>query len=157
MKPWFFIFAAVLSWPWLVLTPALANEAQPVGDDPQIEARMTALAEDLRCLVCQNESLAGSHAELAEDLRREIRGLMHEGKNDTEVVDYLVARYGDFVLYRPPVKPLTWVLWFGPGAFLLIGAVVWWNVLRKRRTMPTPTVNAAQQAEVARLLESQSE
>jgi cytochrome c-type biogenesis protein CcmH len=135
-----------------LLCHAQAGEAIPVGEDPQIERRMNKLAEDLRCLVCQNESLAGSHAELAEDLRREIRGLMRDGKNDKEVVNYLVARYGDFVLYRPPLKPLTWVLWFGPILFLLIGGLVWWRVLRKWRDA-SQAVDLSARAEAARILE----
>jgi cytochrome c-type biogenesis protein CcmH len=93
-----------------------------MADNPVVEARLIAISEELRCLVCQNESLAGSRAELAEDLRREVRKLIQDGKSDTEIKDYLVARYGDFVLYRPPVKPTTWLLWFGPFA-LLAGAV----------------------------------
>lgn len=83
---------------------------------------MIALSENLRCLVCQNESLAGSHAELAEDLRQEIREQLHAGKTNEQVIEYLTERYGDFVLYKPPVKPITWLLWFGPFA-LLIGAM----------------------------------
>jgi cytochrome c-type biogenesis protein CcmH len=86
--------------------------------DPAIEARLIVISEELRCLVCQNESLAGSRAELANDLREEVRKLIQEGKTDTEIKEYLVARYGDFVLYRPPVKPTTWLLWFGPFVLL---------------------------------------
>ena len=115
MKPW--IIALAL---WLPLT-ALAGEARPVAEDPALEQRMIALSENLRCLVCQNESLAGSRAELAQDLRQDIREQMRAGKSDEQVVDYLTQRYGDFVLYKPPVKPLTWLLWFGPFA-LLTGA-----------------------------------
>jgi cytochrome c-type biogenesis protein CcmH len=90
-----------------------------MAEDPAVEQRLNRLAEELRCLVCQNESLAGSRAELANDLRREIRDLIKAGKTDREIVDYLVERYGDFVRYRPPVKPTTFLLWFGP--FLLLG------------------------------------
>jgi cytochrome c-type biogenesis protein CcmH len=115
--------------------PAWANEAAPNADDPVIEQRMNRLAEDLRCLVCQNESLAGSRAELAEDLRREIRAQMKAGKNDAEVIDYLTTRYGDFVLYRPPFKPATYLLWLGPFAFLAIGGAVWFVTLRRRRQL----------------------
>jgi cytochrome c-type biogenesis protein CcmH len=79
-----------------------------------IEKRMVAISEELRCLVCQNESLSGSHAELAQDLRREIRKMIGEGKTDQEILDFMVARYGDFVRYRPPIKPTTWLLWGGP-------------------------------------------
>lgn len=114
---------------------ASANEAASVGEDPAIEARMNVLAEDLRCLVCQNESLAGSHAELAEDLRREIRDQMKQGKSDDEVVTYLTDRYGDFVLYRPPFKSYTMLLWLGPLIFLGVGAVAWYFALKRRRSV----------------------
>lgn len=140
--------------------PVFANEAQPVGEDPQIEQRMNKLAEDLRCLVCQNETLSGSHAELAEDLRREIRDQMKQGKNDKQVIDYLVARYGDFVLYRPPFKPLTWVLWLGPVLFLAMGGAVWWTVLKNRRKQAQASPGDAQaQARVkaAKILEGEAE
>jgi cytochrome c-type biogenesis protein CcmH len=110
-----------------------AGEAKDLAADPVLEKRMIGLAENLRCLVCQNESLASSHAELAEDLRREVREQMAKGKNDQEIMDYLVARYGDFVLYSPPVKSYTVLLWFGPFALLLIGAGVLVFQLRKRR------------------------
>jgi cytochrome c-type biogenesis protein CcmH len=122
--------------------PAQANEvaikaALPNAGDPVIEQRMVKLAEDLRCLVCQNESLAGSHAELAEDLRREIREQMKAGKSDQEVIAYLTERYGDFVLYRPPFKPVTWLLWLGPVLFLGIGGGAWFMTLRRRRDVQT--------------------
>ena len=97
---------------------------------------MIALAADLRCLVCQNESLAGSPAALANDLREEIRTLMRSGKSDEEVIAYLTQRYGDFVLYRPPVKPVTWVLWFGPFALLLgSGGAFYLYVSRRNRQL----------------------
>jgi len=115
MRPWMIMLTL-----WLPLA-AMANEASPVAADPVLEQRMIGLSENLRCLVCQNESLAGSRADLAKDLRQEIREQMSAGKSDAQVVDYLTQRYGDFVLYKPPVKPLTWLLWFGPFA-LLIGA-----------------------------------
>lgn len=117
------------------LLPAFsyAGEAKDLAADPVLEKRMIGLAENLRCLVCQNESLASSHAELAEDLRREVREQMAQGKSDQEIIDYLVARYGDFVLYKPPVKSYTMLLWFGPFALLLIGAGVLVFQLRKRR------------------------
>ncbi|WP_404302240.1 cytochrome c-type biogenesis protein [Alicycliphilus denitrificans] len=99
-----------------------ANEAQPLAEDPVVEKRMIAISEELRCLVCQNESLAGSRADLALDLKREIRGLIKAGKSDAEIMDFMVNRYGDFVRYRPPVNPVTWLLWFGPFV-LLAGAV----------------------------------
>ena len=99
---------------------------------PALDARLKSLFEELRCLVCQNQTLADSSAPLAEDLRREVRELAQQGKTDAEIKQYLVARYGDFVLYKPPVKPTTWLLWFGPFAFLLGGGLVWLVVLRRR-------------------------
>ena len=138
--------------------PALANEAAlkqalPNADEPVIEQRMVNLAEDLRCLVCQNESLAGSHAELAEDLRREIRGQMKAGKDDKQVIAYLTERYGDFVLYRPPFKPETWLLWLGPVLFLGIGGGAWVMTLRRRRAAPAAPVDEKRRAAAAQLLE----
>jgi cytochrome c-type biogenesis protein CcmH len=110
---------------------AFAGEAKPLGEDPVLEARLKSVSQELRCLVCQNTTLADSNAPLAEDLRREIRVLMREGKSDKEVVDYLVVRYGDFVLYRPPVNNSTAFLWFGPFVFLLIGGFALYRVLKK--------------------------
>lgn len=130
-----------------------ADEARPNAENPQIEARMNALAEDLRCLVCQNESLAGSRAELAQDLRREIREQMLAGKDDQQVVDYLIERYGDFVLYRPPFKPVTWLLWLGPLLFLAIGGGAWYVTLRKRRAQKAEAqVSGEALAQAAQLL-----
>jgi cytochrome c-type biogenesis protein CcmH len=106
--------------------------AQSVSQDP-LDARLKRLEGDLRCLVCQNQTLADSDAPLAADLRREIRELAVAGRSDGDIRAFLVARYGDFVLYRPPLKPLTWLLWIGPFALLLLGAIVWWTVLRHRR------------------------
>ena len=101
--------------------------------DAALEARLKTLSEELRCLVCQNQTLADSTAPLAEDLRREVGELAVAGKSDAEIKQYLVARYGDFVLYNPPVKATTWLLWFGPFALLAGGAVVWLVILRRRR------------------------
>ena len=132
----------------------VAGEAQPMAQDPQVEARMVAIAEELRCLVCQNESLASSHAELAEDLRREVRKLIREDKTDQEIRSYLVERYGDFVLYRPPVKPLTWPLWFGPFILLALAIFGLWRYLRLRRQTQTqaPHLDAAGRAQAEQLL-----
>ena len=126
---------------WMLLAPLVrAADALPMAEDPQVEARLVVIAEELRCLVCQNESLASSHAELADDLRREVRELIRQGKSDQEIKDFLVARYGDFVLYRPEVKPLTWVLWFGPFVLLLVAAVFLGVYLRQRRQQVAPAV-----------------
>ena len=104
-----------------LLPVSWAKEAVPVAEDPEVERRMVTLSEDLRCLVCQNETIAASRADFANDLRREIREQMKANKSDKEIVDFMVARYGDFVLYRPPVKSTTLFLWFGPFIFLLVG------------------------------------
>lgn len=109
-----------------------------MAEDPKLEARLVDISQELRCLVCQNESLASSHAELADDLRREVRDLIRQGKSDQEIKDFLVSRYGDFVLYRPEVKPLTWVLWFGPFLLLLVAAVFLGVYLRQRRQLAQP-------------------
>lgn len=131
---------------------AHAGEAQPLAEDPRVEARLVAIAEELRCLVCQNESLASSHAELAEDLRREVRKLIRQDMTDAQIKTYLVERYGDFVLYRPPVKPLTWPLWFGP--FLLLALAVWglWRYLRLRKALVHRHMSDADNAKADSLL-----
>ncbi|MBK6743922.1 MAG: cytochrome c-type biogenesis protein CcmH [Hydrogenophilales bacterium] len=149
MKKLFFAALAVCA----LSLPALAGEATLNAEDPVIEQRLTNLAEDLRCLVCQNESLAGSHAELAEDLRREIRTQMKAGKDDKQVIEYLTERYGDFVLYRPPFKPVTYLLWLGPLLFLLVGGAVWFQTMKRRRTMQDTPVDEKQLAAAAKLLD----
>lgn len=102
--------------------------------DPVAEKRLQKLSEELRCLVCQNQTIADSNAELAQDLRREVRTMIKDGKTDKEIVDFMVVRYGDFVLYRPPVKGITLLLWGGPIALLLIGLFVLQRYLRQRAT-----------------------
>jgi len=131
---------------------AWAGEAQPRADDPKVEARLVVLAEELRCLVCQNESLASSNAELAEDLRREVRKLIRDGMTDAQIKIYLVERYGDFVLYRPPVKPMTWPLWFGP--FVLLFLAVWglWRYLRHRKALVHQRMSVTDNAQAESLL-----
>lgn len=135
--------------------PAPVREAAPLADDPKLEARLVDISQELRCLVCQNESLASSHAELADDLRREVRDLIRQGKTDQEVKDFLVARYGDFVLYRPEVKPLTWVLWFGPFLLLLVAAVLMGIYLRQRRQQVQPApLSDADRARAQKILKA---
>ena len=124
------LWASVLA---LATFTAQANQAAPLAEDPVVEQRLVHIAEELRCLVCQNESLAGSRADLALDLKREIRQLIKQGKTDQEVRDFLVTRYGDYVLYRPPVKPTTWLLWGGPFVLLAAGLAGLIVFLRKRR------------------------
>ncbi|MDZ7753566.1 MAG: cytochrome c-type biogenesis protein [Gammaproteobacteria bacterium] len=140
---------------WLAPEWGMASvPAAPNADDPALEARLNRLAEGLRCVVCQNESLAESRASLALDLREEIREMMRAGMSDDAVVESLVARYGDFVLYRPPLKPLTYLLWAGPLAFLLGGAgLAMGSVLRRRMLRPQADVSADALREAARLLQ----
>lgn len=112
----------------------VAKEAQP-NEDPQIEQRLKNLTEQLRCLVCQNETLADSRADLAEDLRKQVREQMKAGKSDQEIIAYLTQRYGDFVLYNPPVKATTYLLWFGPFVLLIAGTFVLFRFVKRRREM----------------------
>lgn len=116
---------------------AAAGEAAPLAADPVAEKRLQAMSEELRCLVCQNQSIAESHAELAADLRNEIRGMIQQGKSDKEIIDFMVARYGDFVLYRPPFKPVTVLLWVGPLLLMLVGIVALLRNLKKRNLRVT--------------------
>jgi cytochrome c-type biogenesis protein CcmH len=124
------------------------QQAQPSAQDPAAEARLQRLAEELRCLVCQNETLAASRADLAVDLKNQIREKIKAGQSDREIVDYLVARYGDFVLYRPPLKASTVVLWLGPFVLLLLGLTLMLRRL-KRRQQELLNAAAPTQAELA--------
>ena len=115
---------------------------------------MKALAEELRCLVCQNQTIADSSAPRAVDLRNQIRGQIAAGRDDTQIRDYMVARYGDFVLYRPPFKATTVVLWLGPVLLLLFGGVIYAITIRRRKAPPdAPAPTAKRRAEIEKLLE----
>ena len=111
--------------------------------DDALDTRLKSLENELRCLVCQNQTLAESSAPLAEDLRKEVRDLATGGKSDDEIRTYLVARYGDFVLYNPPVKSVTWLLWFGPLLLLLAGGGIWLLLIRGRRSRQDTDAPAA--------------
>jgi cytochrome c-type biogenesis protein CcmH len=132
---------------WLIAQAAIAPaaEAPEAAADPVLEARMVRITSELRCLVCQNQTIADSHSGLASDLRQQVRELLQKGNTDQQVVDYMTARYGDFVLYRPPLKTTTWLLWFGPGVLLVAGVAVFIIILRRRARMaddqfePDPT------------------
>jgi cytochrome c-type biogenesis protein CcmH len=114
---------------------AQVRRARPVTDDPAVEERLKNLSHELRCLVCQNETLADSRADLAEDLRDEIRGQIKAGKSDKEIIAFLTERYGQFILYRPQVTPTTYLLWFGPFVLLLAGLAVLFRYIKQRRDM----------------------
>ena len=124
-----FVFACFFG-----LTVAIGSEINEAAQaaDPVAEKRLQGLSEELRCLVCQNQTIADSNAELAQDLRHEIRGMIAAGKSDKEIIDFMVARYGDFVLYRPPVKGITLLLWGGPIALMLLGLFALQRYLRQR-------------------------
>ncbi|HUG22319.1 cytochrome c-type biogenesis protein [Piscinibacter sp.] len=116
----------------LLSLAAAAKDAPAAAADPAIEARMLQIAQELRCLVCQNQTIADSNAGLAVDLREQVRTLLREGQSETQILQYMTDRYGDFVLYRPPVKGATLVLWFGP-ALLLVGGLAALVLLLRRR------------------------
>jgi cytochrome c-type biogenesis protein CcmH len=121
-------------------------------DDPDQAAEFRGLIEELRCLVCQNESLAGSQADLAQDLREEVYRLMQSGKSRDEVIEFLVSRYGDFVLYDPPLKLSTYPLWFGPLILAGIGALFLWRALRTKKQAEDRELSQAEQERLQRLL-----
>jgi cytochrome c-type biogenesis protein CcmH len=139
----------------ILLIPSLvaAEEARPLADNPQVEARLKTLAVELRCLVCQNQTLADSNAPLAEDLRREVREMITKGMSDREIIDFLVQRYGDFVLYRPPWKATTTLLWLGPFLLLIAGATALVLALRRRqKKLADVTLSEAEHNRVEQLL-----
>ena len=142
----------------LIAALAWAAKMEPPSAEAALDARLKKLETELRCLVCQNQTLADSNADLADDLRREVRALAVAGKSDDEIKGYLVARYGDFVLYDPPVKPLTWLLWFGPFALAIGGGVVWWVILKRRAQMaPKAEVSVEAQTRGRKLLDDEDE
>jgi cytochrome c-type biogenesis protein CcmH len=148
---------SVLSLLLLVLLVPLsfAKEAQPASEDPALEQRLNKLSKELRCLVCQNETLADSQADLAQDLRREIREQMKAGKSDQEILSFLTQRYGQFILYRPQVTPTTYLLWFGPFVLLLGGLAILFRYISKRReSIPDRSLTDAERERAKALLAS---
>lgn len=140
---------------WWVCICLLAAPLAVQADAPMsapVQARWDQIAAELRCLVCQNESLASSSAELAVDLRREVRGLIEQGQSDADIRRFLVARYGDFVLYKPEVKPVTWLLWFGPFVLLLLALVLALRLMR-RTPMASDPLTDTEQARARQWLE----
>jgi cytochrome c-type biogenesis protein CcmH len=120
----------------LSLSPAWAKEAAPMAANPEQEARMMSLAAELRCLVCQNQTIADSHADLASDLRQQIREMLDKGMSEDQIRSYMTDRYGDFVLYKPPFKPTTALLWAGPPILLVFALTFLFLVLRRRQRTP---------------------
>jgi cytochrome c-type biogenesis protein CcmH len=129
-----------------------AKEAAPAAADPVLEQRVMTLSAELRCLVCQNQTIADSNAPLAEDLRNQVREKMRQGISDSQIIDFMVARYGDFVLYRPPLKLTTVLLWFGPLLLLAAGFVVLLRRVLRRRPAPDLEMTAAEKKRARTLL-----
>lgn len=151
------MLALVLS---LLFVPAwvLAKEAASLAEDPVLEAQMLVIAKELRCLVCQNQTIADSDADLAKDLRREVRSMLKSGMKEQEILDFMVERYGDFVRYRPPVKPTTALLWFGPGVLFALGlGVLFFNVVRRRKQIVDIPLSDSEQSRVEKLLNGAGE
>jgi cytochrome c-type biogenesis protein CcmH len=148
MRALLFVFTLLLA------VPALAVEPGEMLDDPVLEQRARALSAEIRCVVCQNESIDSSNAEIAHELRVLVRERLVAGDSDQEVLDYLVARYGDFVLLRPPVKPSTYLLWFGPFVILLLGVVAVFVYFRRQRAAAAlpPALSIEEETRLARLL-----
>lgn len=139
----------------VMLTPVFAGPVITYKfESEEQESLFNKLSDELRCLVCQNQSIADSNADLAKDLREEIYGMLQEGKSEQEIVDFMVARYGDFVLYNPPMKPVTWILWFGPAFALLAGFVF---VVRIMKQQKSNKENEMSSEEIERLKALQSE
>ena len=142
------VFALAPAYAGPVVTYDFASEEQ--------EALFNKLSNELRCLVCQNQAISDSNADLAKDLRDEIYAMLQQGKTEKEIVDFMVARYGDFVLYRPPMKPTTWVLWFGPAIALVVGFFLVMHIVRKQRRAAAAEISG-EDMERLRALKSEAE
>src|ERR1044071_2676544 len=155
MKTLLFVCFVILS----LGATVVAWDIRPAsGDDPVVEKRLMNLSKELRCLVCQNETLADSQAGLAEDLRREIREQIKAGKSDKEIISFLTQRYGQFILYRPQVTPTTYLLWFGPFVLLLIGLFVLFAYIRPRReVIPEKPLTSDERKRAEEMLGSEKE
>jgi cytochrome c-type biogenesis protein CcmH len=153
MKRWLVLLC------WALVSLARAGEAQNVASDPALEARVNALSAELRCLVCQNQTIADSHADLAVDLKNQVREQLKAGRSEAQIIEYMTQRYGDFVLYRPPVKATTLLLWGGPALLMLIGLLVYWRSLRRTQAEADaePAIDAAQSARAEQLLATADE
>jgi cytochrome c-type biogenesis protein CcmH len=148
--------ALLMASPLLAQAPAPAAKAPttavPTENDPMTARREIALSAQLRCLVCQNQSIAESNAELAQDLRRQVREQVAAGKTDAEIIDFMTSRYGDFVLYRPPFRATTLLLWLGPLLLLLAAGAIAWRVVRARRSATVAVLSDEERKRAAQLL-----
>ena len=157
MKPLDFIRAAVVACGIVLAGNALAIDTERDFADPALQARYEGITKELRCLVCQNETIADSNATLAVDLRREVHEMIAAGKSDQEIKDFMLARYGDFVLYNPPIKSTTVMLWYGPFALLELGVLIAVITVRRRSHATPPTLSAEHHQQVQDLLRKQDE
>ncbi len=123
---------------------------------PELELRYQTLTEELRCLVCQNQNIADSHAELAQDLRRKVYEKLNTGESNDQIIDYMTERYGDFVLYRPPFNVKTLILWIAPVLTLLIGGIGFWSLLKRRETNITEQLSDSERAHLNELLHAKT-
>lgn len=121
---------------------------------PELESRYQTLTEELRCLVCQNQNIADSHAELAQDLRRKVYEKLNAGESNEQIVSYMTERYGDFVLYRPPFNVKTLILWLAPVLTLLLGGMGFWSLLKRRKDTAAPTLSAKERERLNQLLQT---
>ncbi len=157
MRPILFTLALLMATPLVTSAPAWAVEPDEMLDDPVLEARARALSQEIRCLVCQNEPIDSSNADLARDLRLLVRERIVAGDSDAEVKAFLVARYGDYVLLDPPMKSTTYALWFGPVLILLLGALGVFLYFARARQAPAAAapLSAEERARLERLLGDQ--
>ena len=149
------LFASLAALLFFFAAFAHAQSSELATADPKTEVRLKVLAEELRCLVCQNQTIADSNAPLALDLRNQIRTQIGQGRSDDQIRDYMVQRYGDFVLYRPPFKAATALLWVGPFALVALGAGAFWMLVRRRRPETQGEVKPARRRELEKLLEEE--
>lgn len=142
----------------LWMQQSFAREAPPTAQDPVLEARVMAIAEELRCLVCQNETIAASHADLAVDLRKQIRLQLVQGRSTEQILDFMVQRYGDFVLYRPPLKASTILLWVGPFALLVLAASgLVMHIRKRRRATPDASLSEEDRVKAQKILADEAD
>lgn len=141
----------------MVSNPVLAKEATPMAKDPVLEEKVNTVSAELRCLVCQNQTIADSDAPLAVDLKNQVREMLSSGKTEVQVIDYMVERYGDFVRYRPPIKATTMLLWFGPALFLVIGGTLLFINLKRRskQVVSSPALSDDESKQVNELLHAE--
>lgn len=141
----------------LAVSVAQAKEATPMAADPELEKKVNTVSEELRCLVCQNQTISDSHAALAVDLKNQVREMLADGKTEAEVIDYMVERYGDFVRYRPPVKPTTMLLWAGPFLLLIVGGAFLFVNLKRRqaRAAAESTLSEEESKKVESLMQAE--